>query len=372
MVVCGTPNYPEGEIYPGYEKGKKSREVLDGVRVRRVRLIPRKTGAFFRVLNYFSYPKSAGRFVRSEECAAADGSPFDVVLSYQLTPVMMAQPAITYAKKHGVPILMYCLDLWPESLTSGGISRTSPVFSVFRRISRKIYTSADRILVSSRPFIDYLNYSFDMKLGPDSYLPQHSEVLFENIPYKEPDGEFNLVFAGNVGFMQSVNTILEAADILRDEPVHFDIVGSGSDLERIEKIAYEKNLTNVTIHGRYPLDAMPEFYEKADAMLVTAKADSILDYTLPGKVQTYMAAGRPVIGAVRGAAAEIIREAGCGYTSEPEDCRALSENIKRFMESDVRKEMAENARRYHEENFTKDAFMKRLEEELSALAERGK
>ena len=370
LVVCQTPNYPEGEIYPGYDKGKRQREVLDGVRVRRVKVIPRKTGVAHRILNYFSYPKSACRFVKSSECRASDGSDFDVVFSYQLTPVMMAEPAIEYSRIHGVPLLMYCLDLWPESLTSGGISRDSLVFRAFRKISGRIYRAADRILVSSRPFIDYLNYSFGLNLTNENYLPQHAENVFEGLDYEGNRNRIRLLFAGNVGLMQSVDTILDAAELLKNEPVHFDIVGVGSDLERVKKLAFEKNLKNVTFHGRFPLEKMPEFYSKADAMLVTAKADSILDYTLPGKVQSYMAAGRPVIAAATGATREIIEESGCGLCSDPEDGKAFAENITRFMNLEDKKKLAVNARKYYEENFTRERFMDRLESELQALHER--
>ena len=127
-VVTGTPNYPEGEIYPGYEKGARRDEMLDGVRVHRCPLVPRKTGALHRFLNYYSFVWSAEQYLRGLR------ENFDVVFVNQLSPVMMAQPGLTWAKKHGKKCVLYCLDLWPESLLMGGISRDSLIYRLFLRI----------------------------------------------------------------------------------------------------------------------------------------------------------------------------------------------------------------------------------------------
>lgn len=128
-VVTGTPNYPEGQIYQGYENKQKSDEVLNGVTIHRCPIIPRKTGTFYRFLNYFSYPYETQKYIK--DLKASDGKPFDVVFVNQLSPVMMAKPAIAYKQKYGTPVIMYCLDLWPESLVAGGVSRNSAIFRRF-------------------------------------------------------------------------------------------------------------------------------------------------------------------------------------------------------------------------------------------------
>ena len=146
-VVTGTPNYPEGVVYPGYEKGARADEVLSGVRVHRCPTVPRKKGAFYRFLNYYSFVLSASRQLRRMQ------EDFDVVFVNQLSPVMMAQPGLSWAKQHGKRCVLYCLDLWPESLLVGGISKNSPIYKVFLRISRGIYRRADKLLVSSHGFL---------------------------------------------------------------------------------------------------------------------------------------------------------------------------------------------------------------------------
>lgn len=359
MVVTGEPNYPEGIIYQGYEHHKKADEVVNGVTIHRCPIIPRKKGLIYRFLNYYSFPFSAKRYIK--KCRASDGKPFDVVLVNQLSPVMMARPAITYGKKFGVPVVMYCLDLWPVSMVAGGVGIHSLIYKLFHGVSGRIYRSMDQILITSRLFRDYLEERFGIEDEKISYLPQYAEAIFEKLPPKEPNEVTDLVFAGNIGTAQSVETILLAAEKLKEEPVHFHLVGGGADLERLQGLAKEKELSNVTFYDRRPLEEMPEFYTKADAMLVTLQADPVLSITLPGKVQSYMAAGKPIIGAVDGETAEVIREAKCGFCGPAEDAEALVNSIMMFVQSSEREQMGQNAWAYYERHFQKRDFLDNLE-----------
>ena len=353
-VVTGVPNYPEGITYSGYEKGQKRDEVINGVKVHRCFTIPRKYGVVCRFLNYYSYMFSSCRYVRK---LSGD---FDVVLVNQLSPVMMAEAGIVYGHKHNKRVVMYCLDLWPESLIVGGISRGSLIYKLFHWISRRIYTKMDKILVTSREFTGYLQAQFGIELNRIAYLPQYAEDLFDTqLEVPEKTG-IHLTFAGNIGEAQSVETVLQAAKRLKEDPITFHIVGGGSDLERLQKLAKAWGLTNVIFYGRRPLSEMPKFYQMSDAMLVTLKADPVLSLTLPGKVQSYMAAGKPIIGAIDGETARVILDANCGYCGQAEDAIALSENILRFMGVESKLQMSQNARRYYEEQFDKKQFINML------------
>lgn len=355
-VVTGYPNYPEGILYDGYGKGKHIDEVINGVKVHRCYTVPREKGNVKRLLNYYSYALSSIAYVTSKDCVASDGKPFDVVFCNQLSPVMMADAAIAYKKKYNVPIVMYCLDLWPESLIAGGIKRDSYIYKVFQLISKRIYRQMDKIFITSRMFSNYLNSEFDIDLNKMEYLPQYAEGLFEKIPVREEDGIFNFMFAGNIGSIQSVDTIIKAAEELKDEPVRFHIVGSGIELERIQEMS--KDLNNVIFYGRRPVEDMPILYEKADAMLVTLASDPVLSLTLPGKVQSYMAVGKPIIGAIDGETMAIIKEAKCGFCGEAEDVRKLVKNIKMFISNETdRVEMANNSFDYYKKNFDRNKFM---------------
>ena len=358
-VVTGYPNYPEGILYDGYGKRKHIDEVIEGVHVHRCYTVPRETGSVKRLMNYYSYAASSTVYVLSKDCVASDGKPFDVVYCNQLSPVMMADAAIAYKKKYKVPVVMYCLDLWPESLIAGGITRKSAIYKYYHHVSKRIYKQMDKILITSRMFSDYLRDEFGINSNKIEYLPQYAEGIFEQIPPREEDGTFNFMFAGNIGAVQSVETVIKAAEILRDNPVKIHIVGGGTDLERLQKLA--KDLENVVFYGRRPLEEMPEFYAKADAMLVTLAADPVLSLTLPGKVQSYMAVGKPIIGAIDGETKVVIEAAKCGFCGKADDAAELAENIRKFINSQERITMGQNARRFYEENFQEELFMDKLE-----------
>ena len=171
------------------------------------------------------------------------------------------------------------------------------------------------------------------------------------------------MFAGNIGTAQSVETIIRVAELLKNEPVRFHIVGGGSDLERIKSLSC--NLDNVVFYGRRPIEEMPKFYMKADAMLVTLVADPVLSLTLPGKVQSYMAVGRPIIGAIDGETKTVIEAAQCGYCGKAGDADELAINIRKFISDETdRITMGKNARQFYIENFQEVHFMNKLENEF--------
>ena len=361
-VITGQPNYPMGVIYEGYQGRKKRQEALNGVQIHRTFTIGRRRGPLFRILNYYSYALSSAAFVKSMQ------DKFDVIFVNQLSPVMMANAAVAYKQMHGTPIVLYCLDLWPESLVAGGIRRGGRIYNYFHKVSEKIYRQVDKILVTSRSFSDYFKQEFGIETT--EHLPQYAEAIFcPEQCTKKPDGNMDLMFAGNVGAAQSVNTVIEAAKLTGDvKNLRWHIVGDGSELGNLKAMA--KDLPQIIFHGRKPLNEMPAFYAMADAMLVTMQKDPVLSLTLPGKVQTCMAAGKPVIGAIDGETPLILKDAQCGLCSPAEDARSLAENVRKFVISD-QAQMGKNARGYYERHFRKDLFMDKLEETLNEYARKG-
>lgn len=351
-VVTGTPNYPMGNVYPGYEHGQRAQEVINGVRIIRCLIHPRKTGAIHRLWNYYSYPFHSKRAVKQ-----LDGD-FDVVFIYQLSPVMMAKAGVWYAKKHHIKSVLYCLDLWPASLNVGGLSG-GVVYKWFERESKKIYQAVDQISVSSKSFADYFSEQFDLK--NTKYLPQYAESTFSpDECRKVPDGYIDLMFAGNIGTAQNVDTIIKAAVLCKDIPnLRWHIVGDGIELSKCKKLAEESDVP-VIFYGRQPVSEMPRFYAMADAMIVTMKRDPIISLTLPGKVQSYMAAGKPIIGAIDGEANTVIKESGCGFCGDAEDPSELAENIRKFVNSKDRANLEHDSRKYYDENFNKELFLSKL------------
>lgn len=361
-VVTGVPNYPEGKIYPGYEHAWGKETLESGVRVRRCFTIPRKTGWLNRVINYYSFAASSTWYLSrlKEE--------YDVVLVHQLSPVIMAEGALRYGRKHGKKVVLYCLDLWPESLLAGGISRNSLIYKLFYHISRRIYRSVDRILITSRGFADYINNYLRVP-GECVYLPQYAESLYDGVAEKpRHDGPFHLVFAGNIGEMQSVETIIGAARLLKDDNrVIFDIVGDGSALNACRRLAAD--LSNVVFHGRIEVEKIPQIYHMADAMLISLRDTPCIAATIPGKVQSCMAAGKPLVGSIGGETERLIRDARCGICAQPENSEALAEAIRQLLaDPDRLEEYGRNARSYYQQHFRKETFLEGLMAELQAAS----
>jgi len=351
-VITGTPNYPMGNIYPGYEAGKLSDEVLNGVRIHRCPIVPRKTGVIYRFLNYISFPVSSKKYIRS---LSGD---YDVVFVNQLSPVMMARAGIWYKKKYNKRMILYCLDLWPESLCVGGIKKGSLIYKIFKNISQKIYRESDEILVTSRSFHIYLQDMFGIEDNKMNYLPQYAEDMFLDIKPKIQTEKFELVFAGNIGTAQNIDTILDAATILKDQNIMFHIVGDGVELERMKEKAHD--LAHVLFYGRKPIEEMRQFYEMADAMLVTLTDDPVISLTLPGKVQSYMAAGKAIVGAVNGETPLILAESQGGYCGAAGDGEALAENILKLKDSGNAEKIGMGNRNYYLQTFSKEKFMDEL------------
>lgn len=369
-VLTGLPNYPEGFIPADYRHGKKRNEILNGVKIIRCFEITRGKSKLKLFFNYFSFAISASikTLLLSEE--------FDVVLVNQLSPVMMGIPALIYKKLHHKKVLLYCLDLWPDSLAAGGVREDSLTYKVFFKLSKWIYSSADSILVTSSMFKDYFKDTLKIDTCEVEHLPQYAEDLFiQSEKYTALDVEnpnenkvFNFVFAGNIGDMQSVDTIVKAANELRNFSNNtFHIIGDGSKLDECKQLSNDLELDNIIFYGRRPLNEMPHFYEMADAMLITLKNNRTLSYTLPGKVQSYMAAGKPIIGAINGEARRVIDDANCGLSCDAEDYKSLAELILKFRNNDHNDQLAINAKNFYLENYSKEKFLTVLENELINL-----
>ena len=275
-VIAGLPNYPEGIIYDGYKGKAGIDEIIHGVKVHRCFEIARRTGVVFRLLNYYSFAWSSKHYVRRM------GEKFDVIFANQLSPIMMVTAAAIYKKKYGTKLVMYSLDLWPESLVVGGIRRGSIVYKYFHNVSKKMYSRADKILVSSKQFSEYFKNEFGFKDEQMEYLPQYAEQLFcAQDCMKEPNGTIDLVFAGNIGSAQSVETIIQAAALTGDIPnLCWHIVGEGSSLLKCKELVQELGVANMIFYGRKALEEMPMFYKKADAMLVTLIENPLISSTI--------------------------------------------------------------------------------------------
>lgn len=359
-VLTGLPNYPTGIVPDEYKNGKRD-EIIDGVRVIRTYEKGRGKGKVDMILNYLSYMVSAS-------CKAKKLNKFDLVLCYQLSPITMLAPAIAYKKKHHVPILTYCLDIWPES-AQAHIGR-GKLYGMIAKYSRRLYQKCDRIAVTSEPFISYLNKVNGIPMEKLVYIPQHANgEMFECDLSAEDNGIADFMFAGNLGKGQKIETIVYAASKIKDKQFLVHIVGDGSMKVELEQLADTLGVKDkVIFYGQQSRDKMPEWYRKADALLITLRGNNFVGNTMPGKLQTYMTTGKPIFGAINGAAMQVINEAQCGACVPAEDAAGLAKIMLDYIDNPEKYAgCGENARRYFQQQFTMDVFMDRLEKEIKSL-----
>lgn len=370
-VVCGLPNYPKGVIYEGYDNENDRRRIEEryrketGVEIIHCRQNPRGKSILQIIKNYWSFAKESKKVIRT---LTRD---YDVVLGYQLSPVTSMLAALDYKKIYKKPVLFYTLDLWPVSAESMLHGKKNPMYLWVKYISKKIYSKADRILVTSRPFIDYLNSKIHIPMERLAYLPQHAGTEMLGMDLRAEDNSVaDFMFAGNIGKGQRVDIIIKAATILgvrNDYKIH--IVGDGSMRSELEQLVKEKGLTaNVIFYGNQKREAMPKYYKMADALLITLRGNNAVGDTMPGKLQMYMTTGKPILGAINGAAAEVIDEAKCGICVKAGDYEGLARLMKRFIDNPQEyQSCGENARQFFKNHFTLEHYMDGLEAELHQL-----
>ena len=361
-VLCGLPNYPEGKIYKGYLFGRR-REVLNGVTIKRCCQFPRGRGKIGLILNDVSYMITASLyvlFIRKQ---------YDLVFCYQLSPITMAIPAIIYKKITKCNLLLYCLDIFPESVLSH-VNRGSRLFRIVARISQKIYGSCDKIAVSSRPFIQYISDENNVEKDKLVYIPQHASSEMLKNDYSSPKrSEVHFMFAGNIGYAQDLETLINACVLIPSASFVLDIVGDGSKRKELETLVRKNDLTSkVVFHGKKKRNEMPEIYKQADVLVITLRGDNRVGDTMPGKLQTYMTVGKPIVGAINGAAKEVIAEAGCGECVNSGDAVGLSKAMLHLINHrELHKKYGENARAFFRSNFTLECYMEQLNRSITEL-----
>ncbi len=363
-VLTGTPNYPKGKFYEGYGFFGKREETINGAKIIRTPLFPRKNGkSISLILNYlsfiwFSYFTVLFRIKEK----------YDIIFIQQLSPVTMALPGLWVKKKQKIPIILWVLDLWPESIIATTSLKKGRIIGLIEKLVRNIYAKSDMILVSSKSFIPSIQNKCADLDKDIQYFPNWAEDVFVNVKEtnieipKLPKG-FNIMFAGNVGESQDFEAILDAAEKTKDKDINWVIVGDGRKLSWVKKEIKERNLTRVHPLGRYPLETMPHFFKEADAMLVALKDTPVFAITVPAKIQAYMASGKMILGMINGEGKDLINESKCGYAVAAEDSSSLSEKATKLLNlsKKERNEMENNALDYYKNNFSKDNLFSKLE-----------
>lgn len=366
LVLTGKPNYPDGQVFPGYISSGIMHEVYNnGVNVYRIPIRPRYNGgALNLILNYFSFVLSGLYYFPR----AIKNKKFDVIFVFANSPITQAIPAIYLKWKLKTHLAIWVQDLWPESLEAMGFIRNKFLLKIAGYMVKAIYSYSDTLLVQSKAFFGPV--SVFASVDKIKYYPNSILLNNQSSPVKLPlefidvlETNFCVVFAGNIGKAQSVETILEAAYRLKDiQDIKFVFVGSGSMLDWVCSRKDELNLSNVFIAGRYPMTAMSLIYKRASALLVSLKDEEIFSKTIPSKIQAYLSAGKPIIASLNGEGSRVVTEACAGLTCIAEDSEALAQCVKDIygMSDSDRLKMGEAGYSFFLKHFEMDSQAKHL------------
>jgi glycosyltransferase involved in cell wall biosynthesis len=377
-VLTGMPNYPSGKLAEGYSWWKQRREQMSGVVVRRTPLFLRRQGRGWQLaLNYLSFVLfgclMGPWYFRKHD--------FDVIFVFEPSPFTVGIPAMLMRRLKKAPMFFWVQDLWPESLEVAGAVRSQGVLRWVGKMVRWIYGHCDRVLVQSKGFIEPA-----VMAGADHgrilYFPNWAEELYQPMTLAPdapelaelPEG-FTVMFAGNLGEAQSLETIVDAAARVKGKAeINWIIVGDGrrksAMQQRVERLGLGDS---VRFLGRKPVEAMPRYYAAADVLLVTLKAAPVFARTIPSKVQSYLACGKPIAAALDGEGANVIKSAGAGIVVAAEDSEALAGAVQKLysMEAGEREKLGANGRGYFENEFAADMLVSRLEAWMNEVVEEG-
>ena len=359
-VVTGKPNYCYNEIIPAYRKVRY--EIIDGVKVHRVNLYPRKQSRLSIIRNYLSFHRNAKAFMRRFN------EQFDVVLSVSLSPVISIAPAVLYAKKHKVKHVLHCLDLWPEStVVTGAVKKDSPMYKMLFRWSRNLYLACDKIMVSSPSFADYFKEVLHIIDKPFPYVPQSSLGVHENLPPATFKKKYNFVYVGNIGTLQLIDEIAEAGKIIGtrgDVEVH--LAGMGLQSENLKKYIADNSLKDiVTYYGPLPLEKAVTLYADADALIVPLKEGGTVGKTIPNKLVQYLKYGRPIIGSLSGDGRDVlVKTKGAVLVEQNAESIAKAMETIINLPADKKEEMGQQNKLYYEEHFEIRRVAQLIEREL--------
>jgi colanic acid biosynthesis glycosyl transferase WcaI len=371
-VLTGLPNYPEGVVFPQFRDDPQAFSQYEGAKVVRVPMRPRGKGGLSLMLNYFSFAASASLLGMWKLRKAK----FDAVFAYEPSPITVGLPAALMRAVKRAPLAFWVLDLWPETLQAIGVVRSSLLLRLVGKLVAFIYKRCDLILAQSNSFIPQIRKYAGAQRRVE-YFPSWAESLFDlehaapadEVPVQP--GSFDVMFAGNIGDAQDFPAILAAAESLKEHShIRWLIVGDGRMGGWVAEEIERRGLQHcVLMLGRHPVERMPAFFKHADALLVSLKDEPIFSMTIPGKLQSYLAAGVPVVAMLNGEGAEVVRNSAAGLTCAAGDHVALASGVLKLsrMSDEERAQMGQNARALSTREFDRDTLIRRLEGWLGTM-----
>ncbi len=375
-IVCGLPNYPQGEWFSGYDAHGPMLEDYHGANLYRCGEIPRKGNTSLRIfLNYIAFPITATLGLRR-----LPGG-YDAVLCYNTSPVLMSFPAIVASRKFKAPLTNYVLDIWPENLYSVLDIQNKALRKIASAVSDWHYRRADRLIAMNEGLAQRLRERVGSKNAKGcvetdkqyAVIPQYCEDFYDckagaGTPERNADdGTFQIQFAGNFSPAQSLDTVLDAMAMVKAQattPIQLVLIGDGMSREALQVQANTLQLGNwVRFYGSVQSTEIPALAAQADALLIPLAASKDLGLTTPAKLASCMAAGKPLLISMDGEGARIAKISGGALVSGAGDAGALAQNILALAATPAAKraEMGEASHQYYKEHFDRNTLLKQIE-----------
>ena len=371
-VLTGVPNYPDGQVFKEFRDAPFNFAYYAGANVIRVPMAVRGQSAVRLMLNYLTFALSAS----TVGLWKLRGQQFDAIFAYEPSPITVGLPAAALRRVKKAPLAFWVLDLWPETLLALNIVRTPALLAIVGKLVGFIYRRCDLILAQSKSFIPQIRKYAEQRQQV-VYFPNWAEpasaidpaTTLPVVPSKP--GSFSVMFAGNVGEAQDFPTILAASEILKPfKDIRWLIVGDGRMASWVSEEIKRRGLEGCFLMlGRHPAKQMPAFFKYADALLVSLKKDAIFAMTIPGKLQSYLTAGKPIIAALDGEGAELVRSSCSGLTSPAGDAVRLAAVVLQLSKLTAleRDQMGQNGRKIGSSDFDRNRLIDTLDKNLRRM-----
>jgi glycosyltransferase involved in cell wall biosynthesis len=370
-VVTGFPNYPAGEIFPGYHGKRFMEDSYDGIRVLRTWVFATRSRGFMgRLLNYFSFPIFSLLAVRRL-------GPTDIIY-VQSPPLFTGLAALWFSRLKRAPFIFNVSDIWPQSAVELGMLRNRFAIRLAEMLEHRIYRRATRITVATPGILERLvargvprDKIFLLTNGVDTAAYNVTSPDRELAQRLGLDGHKVFMYAGLHGLAQGLDVILEAAKLTHNPDVLYVLVGDGADKAALVAKAEAEKIANVRFLPIQPTSSLPALLNLAYATVIPLRRLDLFKAALPSKLFDSMAAGRPIVAPLWGEAAALVEAAACGLVVEPEDARAVQEAVEKLAaDPALAHKLGEQGRRYVVEHFNRDDIAKRLIKLLEETARR--
>ncbi len=353
-VVTGFPNYPGGKIYPEYHGRRFQRETLDGISVTRLPLSPsHNNSSIGRAWHFLSF------FLSALAYGLKNGRRFDLV--YVGHPgVTTGLAALLFGSLWRCPYILDIQDLWPDSLVASGLNRATAMAKILGPICNLVHYRAAHIVAQSEGIAKTLiargarlervsviyNWAADAPKTPPQSSGHH-------------DGKFAIVYAGNMGPLQALDSAVRAAKLAAEEVpnITLTLVGDGVELAMLKALAVEIDASNIHFKPRVATSQITDVLAEADALLIHLSDQALLEITIPSKTQSYLAIGKPILAGVKGEVASILQESAAAIVTHPEDVEALTDAMVRLasLSREVLAGMGQSGRAYYDQKLGFDS-----------------